>query len=211
MDTHFSIVFPPATNWVCPEWPSPTCLLCSALCASGVDAPISSPYTPTPRPRWRPCLSSWPNSSSSKLSLPTVTARGSGSRWRRKASKQGRVLGTMKRVSLWVTAAVVTEDRWKTSRKWCRTLVRQSYKYAGEEGKRTIKPDARIPSRGYKMAKDSRPGSQRATNHLQADHNDRLAFSFFLNTHYKSEFFYCSRLSKVIQFLFPLCIMLLIM
>lgn len=154
-----SNVFPPATNWACPEWPSPTCLLCSAPCASGVDAPISSPYPPTPRPRWQPCLSSWPSNSSSKLSLPTVTAHGSGSRWRRKALKQGRVLGTMKQVSLWDTAAVVMENQWILIRKWYRTLVKQSYKYAAREehtaqlledidveGKRTIGPDSRILS-----------------------------------------------------------------
>lgn len=182
-----SNVFPPATSWACPDWPSPTCLLCSAPCASGVDTLISSPCPPTPRPRWQPCLSSWPSNSSSKLSLPTVTARGSGSHWRRKALKQGRVLGTMKQVSLWDTAAVVTENQWKSSRKWYRTLVKQSYKYAAREelpgelledvdaeDKRTIKPDSRVLSCWYKMVKDRWSGLQRAMKNLQFVHDDSL-------------------------------------
>lgn len=65
----------------------------------------------------------------------------------------------MKQVSLWDTAAVVMEKQRKLSRKWYRTLVKQSYKYAAREehtaqlledidveGKRTIGPDSRILS-----------------------------------------------------------------
>lgn len=73
--------------------------------------------------------------------------------------KQGRLFGTVKQASLWETAAVVMVNQWKSSRKWFRTLVKQSYKCAAREehtaellenvdaeGKRTIKPDSRILS-----------------------------------------------------------------
>lgn len=69
--------------------------------------------------------------------------------------KQGRVLGTAKQVSPWdAAAAVATENRRKSSRKCFKTgnyaarveHAAELLEDADAEGKRTIKPDARILS-----------------------------------------------------------------
>lgn len=127
--THLlSGVLPLATNWVRPEFPSPTCSFCFAPCASVVAAMTSSPCPRTPRQKWLPRLFSKPSSISSRPSAPMVMEPGSASRWKRKALKQGRGSGTLEQASLWDTAALVMEEQWSSSRRRRRAVQGIFYK-----------------------------------------------------------------------------------